>query len=312
MAIKVPHTLRRSRAFALAGLALPLFLVVSPRAWPANRTRFTTVVIDPGHGGSDRGGIPGQRIAEKTVALDVAQRLQRALEREGYHTIMTRDEDVFVPLSQRVAIANSYRNAIFVCIHFNAAGRSGANGIETYYYSSESAPLAAGIHRNVVAGAPSENRGVRRRGYYVLRKTRIPAVLVECGFLTNPLEAEFAQMAGYRQKLANEIANGIRGQPLLAERGRASARPSSSELQGPSLYRVDASGTSVLDTASAEPAVKTHLRGSKKKSSSTTGKKSRSKKSSHTASKKKSSKTRAKKKISSSETKKKESVEPNE
>jgi N-acetylmuramoyl-L-alanine amidase len=312
MAIKLPHMLRRSRAFLAAGLICSLFLVASPRAWPAGRTRFNTVVIDAGHGGFDRGGIPGQRVAEKTVALDVAQRLQRALDRAGYHTIMTRDDDIFVPLSQRVAIANSYRNAIFVCIHFNAAGRSGANGIETYFYSSESAPLAASIHRNVVAGAPSENRGVRRRGYYVLRKTTIPAVLVECGFLTNPLEAEFAQTAGYRQKLANEIANGIRGQPVLAERGRAGARSFTSEVEEPSLYRVDASGTSVLDTDSAKAAVKTHLRSSKKKSSSTARKKSRSKKSSHTASKKKSSKTGTKKKVSNSETKKKETVEPNE
>jgi len=300
MAIKLPFMRRSSRAFAFAALALPVFLF-SPRAWPASRSRFTTVVIDAGHGGFDRGGIPGQRVAEKTVALDVALRLQRDLERQGYRTVMTRNEDVFVPLSQRVAIANSYRNAIFVCIHFNAAGRSGANGIETYYYSSESADLAASIHRYVVGGAPTENRGLRRRGYYVLRKTRIPAVLVECGFLTNPLEAELAQTAGYRQKLANEIASGIRGQPLLADRRTGSGRFSyGSESDQPSLYRVDASGTSVLTAADAAAA------------RHSTKKKSSSKKSAHSSTKKKSSKTKAKKKSSDSEPKKKEPVEPNE
>lgn len=170
-----------------------------------------TVVIDAGHGGHDRGGIPGQRVAEKDMNLDVAQRLRNVLSASGYRVIMTRNSDVFVPLAGRVAIANSYRNAVFVCIHFNATGRSGASGIETYFYSRDSLPLASAIHYYVAGGAPSDNRGVRRRGYYVLRRTSIPAVLVECGFLTNPTEAAYAQSVSYRQKLAEEIAAGIRG-----------------------------------------------------------------------------------------------------
>src|SRR5215470_19435625 len=88
----------------------------------------TTVVIDAGHGGYDRGGIPGQRVAEKDMTLDVAQRLRNVLSANGYRVVMTRSSDVFVPLGGRVAIANSYRNAVFVCIHFNATGRSGASG----------------------------------------------------------------------------------------------------------------------------------------------------------------------------------------
>src|SRR5438067_964250 len=171
----------------------------------------TTVVIDAGHGGHDRGGIPGQTIAEKVMTLDVAQRLRNVLSASGYRVVMTRDSDVFVPLPTRVSIANSYRNAIFVCIHFNATQRAGAGGIETYFYSRDSLSLASAIHHYVVGGAPSANRGVRRRGYYVLRKTNIPAVLVECGFLTNPTEAAYAQNTSYRQKLAQEIAAGISG-----------------------------------------------------------------------------------------------------
>jgi len=182
------------------------------------QTRFTTIVIDPGHGGFDRGGIPGQRVLEKNMNLDVALRLKPILEKAGYRVVMTRTTDIFVPLGSRVAIANSYPNGIFLCIHFNSASRSGASGIETYFYSTESAPLAASIHSAVVGGAPSENRGVRRRGYFVLRRTTIPAVLVECGFLTNPTEAEFAQTTAYRQKLAQEIARGISNRPTLAAR----------------------------------------------------------------------------------------------
>jgi N-acetylmuramoyl-L-alanine amidase len=176
----------------------------------------TTVVIDAGHGGYDRGGIPGQIVSEKEMTLDVAQRLKKTLAASGYRVVMTRDSDVFIPLGTRVAIANSYSNAIFVSIHFNSAKRSGAGGIETYFYSRESLPLASAIHYFVAGGAPSSNRNVRRRGYYVLRKTSVPAVLVECGFLTNPTEAALAQTASYRQKLAEEIAAGVRGRSSVA------------------------------------------------------------------------------------------------
>jgi len=184
----------------------------------------TIIVIDAGHGGFDRGGIPGQRVAEKTMTLDVAQRLRAVLIARGYRVVMTRDSDVFVPLPNRIALANSYRDAVFVCIHFNSATRRGANGIETYFYNRDSLPLASAIHYYVAGGAPSPNRGVRRRGYYVLRKARVPAVLVECGFLTNPSDAEYAQLGSYRQQLAEEIARGIRS------RGSVVSTPSSTRL----------------------------------------------------------------------------------
>src|SRR5687767_6888506 len=172
-----------------------------------------TIVVDAGHGGHDRGGVPYQRIGEKGMTLDVSQRLKRVLEARGYRVIMTRNSDVFIPLGTRVAIANAHRGSTFVSVHFNSSRRAGANGVETYYYRSDSAALAASIHRNVVAGAPTENRGIRRRGFYVLRRTRVPSVLVECGFLTNPAEGRLAQSASYRQQLAERTARGIARQP---------------------------------------------------------------------------------------------------
>jgi N-acetylmuramoyl-L-alanine amidase len=195
----------------IAGFLFVLFARDDCLAAKSSGSGSITVVIDAGHGGHDRGGIPGQRIAEKDMTLDVALRLRNVLAANGYNVVMTRDSDVFVPLGTRVAIANSYHNAIFVCIHFNATNRSGASGIETYFYSRDSLALASAIHHYVTGGAPSANRGVRRRGYYVLRKTTVPAVLVECGFLTNPTEAAYAQNASYRQKLAEEIAAGVSG-----------------------------------------------------------------------------------------------------
>ncbi len=198
--------------WSAASLLATFFICFNSSAAQTGRTsENVTVVIDAGHGGHDRGGIPGQRIAEKDMTLDVAQRLRNVLAASGYRVVMTRDSDVFIPLATRVAIANSYRNAIFVCVHFNATNRMGAGGIETYFYGRDSLPLASAVHYYVAGGAPSANRGVRRRGYYVLRKTSIPAVLVECGFLTNPTEGAYAQTASYRQKLAEEIAAGVRG-----------------------------------------------------------------------------------------------------
>ena len=213
----MPTNLDPFRLFA-SGLLVALLGTMSTaqaRRAPKDSGSTTTVVIDAGHGGYDRGGIPGQRVSEKEMTLDVAQRLKKVLSANGYRVVMTRDSDVFVPLGTRVAIANSYRNAIFVSVHFNSAKRTGAGGIETYFYGRDSLPLASAIHYYVAGGAPSSNRNVRRRGYYVLRKTNVPAVLVECGFLTNPTEAALAQTASYRQKLAEEIAAGVRGRNIV-------------------------------------------------------------------------------------------------
>ncbi len=209
-------------------LLIALLACGNSHAASGDNSGLPTVVIDAGHGGHDRGGIPGQRIAEKDMNLDVAQRLRNVLAANGYRVVMTRDSDVFVPLPTRVAIANSYRNAIFVCVHFNSTQRRGAAGIETYFYGRDSLPLASAVHYYVAGGAPSSNRGVRRRGYYVLRKTNVPAVLVECGFLTNPTEASYAQTASYRQKLADEIAAGVRGRNSVSS-ARSTTRVATSE-----------------------------------------------------------------------------------
>ena len=170
---------------------------------------FSTVVIDPGHGGFDRGGIPGQSVPEKMVALDTALRLQKLLQNAGLRTVMTRTTDVFVPLSVRSAIANAQPDAIFVSIHYNAARRSSARGIETYSENNRGAVLAARIQRDIVTRVSTENRGIRSAEYYVLRNCRLPAVLVECGFLTNPVEAQLALTPEYREKVAEQIAAGI-------------------------------------------------------------------------------------------------------
>jgi N-acetylmuramoyl-L-alanine amidase len=174
--------------------------------------RPVVVVIDPGHGGRDRGGMPGQRLPEKGFTLDVAKRLARALADDGrIKTVFTRYNDTFVSLPERTSIANAYSrsNAVFVSIHFNAGLRLGAFGIETYYNNSRGYRLAALIHPRVIRALGSVDRGIRHRGYFVLRRNRLPAVLVECGFLTNPGEAARISDPGYRESIAKAIASAI-------------------------------------------------------------------------------------------------------
>lgn len=256
------------------------FIALASAAFGQSRT----IVIDAGHGGHDRGGVPYQRIGEKGMTLDVAQRLRRVLQAQGYRVIMTRNSDVFVPLGTRVAIANSYRGATFVSVHFNSSRRAGANGVETYYYRGDSAALAASIHRNVVAGAPTENRGIRRRGFYVLRRTAIPSVLVECGFLTNPTEGRLAQSASYRQLLAERIARGIARQPAPFQ------RPLTSSLARAGM---GPSGDFVRPSAVAERSSRSRYSKSRKSRASRKAAASRKKKSDSQSRKKKTTKKKS-------------------
>ena len=189
-----------------------LIFMLSLMASASAFARPALVVIDPGHGGHDRGGMPGQRLAEKGFTLDTAQRLARVLGNStGIKVVLTRHDDTFVSLTERTNIANQYagRDAIFVSIHFNAGRREGAYGIETYYNDQRGYCLAALVHPGVIRTMVSIDRGIRQRGYWVLRKNRLPAILVECGFLTNPAEAARISDSGSRERLARAIGDAI-------------------------------------------------------------------------------------------------------
>jgi len=185
-------------------LLLGLAGLSSPPSMPA-----ATVVIDAGHGGHDRGGVPGQRVGEKGVTLAVAIKTAARLRAAGYHVVLTRSGDYFVGLTQRCGIANSQRDAVFLSIHFNAAPRLSATGVETYYYSGRSGKLAAAVHREVLRVMGTENRGVRQRGFFVIRRTSCPSVLVEPGFLTNAAEARRLSSPGFQDTLAGALARAV-------------------------------------------------------------------------------------------------------
>lgn len=170
---------------------------------------FDTVILDPGHGAHDRGAAIGY-VYEKHLALDTARRVEQLLKKEGLKVIMSRSRDVFIPLQERSALGNSKGNAIFVSIHYNYnRGGSGA-GVETYYHFSSSYTLAAYIQAYLVQRTKMTHRGVKSANFHVIRATtKNPAVLVECGFVSNPTERARMLTGEFRARIAEGIAQGI-------------------------------------------------------------------------------------------------------
>ena len=174
----------------------------------ANATYFRTVVIDAGHGGHDKGGQWG-RVYEKHLCLDTAARLQAYLQSHGVRTVMTRTSDYFISLPERVSITNRYPGAIFVAIHYNYTWKQQVGGLETYFCSPQSQPLAAYVQDAMLRHVRTNDRGVKFARFYVIRYPTCPAVLVECGFVSQDLEREQMKQAWYRQSIAEGIGQGI-------------------------------------------------------------------------------------------------------
>lgn len=191
----------------LQGLAFAafIFFLVSPGA---SAKYFSRVVIDPGHGGHDRGGRTG-KVYEKHLALDTALRLENYLVASGYRVTMTRKSDTFISLPRRAALGNRYRDAIFVSLHYNYTWKRSVSGLETFYYSSASRGLAEAIQKAMLRRVGASNRGVKYGRYYVLRASKNPAVLVECGFVSNSRERSEIKKGSYRDAVARGIAEGI-------------------------------------------------------------------------------------------------------
>lgn len=205
----------------------------------------TTVVLDPGHGGHDRGARSSFGY-EKEFALDVSSRVKAKLEKAGLKVVMTRRSDVFIPLESRPALARKWPNPIFVSIHFNSSdANTAANGIEVFAIAPLGAPpsgqavprdrdrqreaghalepvnlvLASTVHHALLGRTASFDRGVKRARFVVLKEASMPAVLIEGGFLTNPAEASRIASPAWRDALADGIVTGILEYKKLAEQG---------------------------------------------------------------------------------------------
>lgn len=185
--------------------AMILALVLGGEAFAIS---FTTVVIDAGHGGVD-GGAVWNGLIERNLTFDVAKRLDSILRARGVKTVMTRRSNSTVELAHRSHIANRHRSSVFVSIHFNANRDRSVSGIETHYRSARGRELAECVQRSLDKRVTGINRGVSYADYKVLRETKMPAVLIECGFISNKKEAKLCASPEHRQKLAEAIATGL-------------------------------------------------------------------------------------------------------
>jgi N-acetylmuramoyl-L-alanine amidase len=202
-----------------------------------------TVVLDPGHGGHDKGAVCifGN---EKDFALDVCFRAKKLLEATGIKVLMTRSDDTFIPLEQRPTVANTTPHSIFVAMHFNdALADSNASGFEIYSITPQGEPstqdnsfslrdlhaepgnatdvqslaLSESIYHAMLGNIPQVDRGVKHARFAVIRLAQVPAVLIEGGFVSSDTEARLIATPAYRQELAEAIVTGIEGFKTLSE-----------------------------------------------------------------------------------------------
>src|SRR5213595_1741024 len=221
-------------------LAKTIEPLVRPHRVP-NVGKVQTIVVDPGHGGYDKGQVSRYGY-EKDFALDVARKLRPLLLSKGLRVIMTREGDYFVPLEVRAQIANKARDSIFVSIHFNASNDDrNATGFEIFSFTPRGAPstsdsavapsalstqpgsavdaqslaLSACIYHSVLGHISEYDRGIKRARFAVLRLTKVPAVLIEGGFLTERGESKLISNKEWRAKLAGAIGIGIENYQAL-------------------------------------------------------------------------------------------------
>ena len=234
--------------------------------------RVQTIVLDPGHGGFDKGAISGYGY-EKDYALDVARQLRPLLQAKGFRVMMTRESDVFVPLELRARIANATHDSVFVSLHFNATDHDPlATGFEIYSLTPRGAPstyedwltqmsinvqngteadaasveLSSCIYHSLIGHIGEFDRGMKRARFAVLRLTKIPAVLVEGGFLTERGESRLIAKPEWRKRLADAICTGIDNFRTLAENKKRPLVVAD--------YRREKSGSSAGETGTNQPA----------------------------------------------------------
>jgi N-acetylmuramoyl-L-alanine amidase len=169
-----------------------------------------TVIIDPGHGGKDSGAVGIGGSLEKDVILPIGIRVAQILQQNGIQAVMTRNSDYFVTLQGRVDMATQANANVFVSIHANSAGssRPDVNGLETYYYDSGLA-LAQTVHSTILQSLNVRDRGVRKARFYVLRKSSMPSILVEVGYMTGQQDIVKLRSPEYQNQMADAIARGI-------------------------------------------------------------------------------------------------------
>ncbi len=191
---------------------------------PANALSGKTIMVDPGHGGKDTGAIGSNGSYEKNNNLAIALALNNILKQAGAKVILTRDKDISLcpatnyseteDLQGRVDLAENNNIDLFISIHNNSFDNHDVQGTETYFSESnpqqaESIKLANCIQTSLISTLKTNNRGVKEAGYYVLRNTTMPSVLIETAYISNPYEEARLQNETFRKNVATAIFHGI-------------------------------------------------------------------------------------------------------
>lgn len=173
------------------------------------------IVIDAGHGGFDLGA-HSKTYEEKAICLKTAILVRKHLEKAGYHVIMTRSHDEYLPLKKRAEIANQAKCQALISIHCNSAKNSSAKGIEIFYTkktepwrSKKSKELAQTILSKLLSQTGADSRGIKEANFCVIRETKMPSILIETGFLTNEEERKKLNNDLYLDTMAKSIADGV-------------------------------------------------------------------------------------------------------
>ncbi|HXR07847.1 MAG TPA: N-acetylmuramoyl-L-alanine amidase [Candidatus Acidoferrum sp.] len=197
-----------------------------------SRAPVQTICLDPGHGGADKGEVAGENF-EKKYTLLLALAAEKLLQAEGFKVVLTRTNDVYVDLTERPARAAKAGADLFVSLHYNSGPQSlhgvevhclppagmkssnaggGRGGDPAYPGNAQDGRnilLACQVLKSITAALPLEEIGVKREHYMVLKEARIPAILVEGGFMTDPQDAKKIYDPEFRQRMARSIVNGI-------------------------------------------------------------------------------------------------------
>jgi N-acetylmuramoyl-L-alanine amidase len=157
------------------------------------KEQMPLIIIDPGHGGRDPGAC-GNGLQEKELNLKIGLALKKLLQDDNLSAGLTRGDDSFKSLNQRCELANNSNAGLFLSVHLNAAEDGEAQGMEVFHFPAgeRGQKLAFAVYRELLS-LGRKGRGVKAANYFVLKHTRMPACLIECGFITNPDEAEWLE-----------------------------------------------------------------------------------------------------------------------
>ncbi|MEG2075733.1 MAG: N-acetylmuramoyl-L-alanine amidase [Victivallaceae bacterium] len=202
------------------------------RAGAVKYHKVNHILIDPGHGGKDKGAVRGNYV-EKDLTLQIAKKLRTKLQQAGYKVSMTRTDDSTLTLDERVAKGDKLKADLMISIHLNTAANSAVSGIESYSIPAYKTPpsnssknmtkkvnghnneknslaLAFSLHRALLSKTKATDRSVKRMNFLVLRESKIPIVLIECGFISNRIEAWRLKTDSYQNKLTDGIVKGVK------------------------------------------------------------------------------------------------------